>query len=594
MRYIGTHMHLHSCYEVLGSMHGHCMQAKKYGLEAVWFTDHDTFMGARRALNGYDFEKGLFYTEEKESIEGELDQWMKVMASLGESPDREHWRQVLEEKAVPPSSEGFKVVHDEGQGTGGIRLETSDAYIGSQCMRMEVQASEAGWKRIGAEFTAWKKRMNRTLIADVSLGLALRLDKPLGEDCRIVIEFAFSQQPPELRVPRLVYCAGNTEGLNCEDAVIRPLTVKGDGIWQYVILPISQDAEAYVPGGLDNAFQNMMIWVEARGGDGFSVLVDQLNMWEQYHLQELMLRQRQLGKEIGEKFGIKAYVTTEVSKAGHHKNCFSLDVPIMDYPACGYHITHEEAVQYLKDHNAVFAYNHPFIDYQNLPLTDEQREKIVDYHTKLLIDCGCYGAPLLEVGFPKGRYGFSAEHFVQLWDQLGMHGIYMTGYGDSDNHRCDASWADGNNFASYIAADQPELDDLCNGMLRGDLYTANPAQPIRLESFTLADKPEIRMGSVVKTDADQVLVQVTLTGGDGSAEVRWVDDGVVTERMWVEKDKETFIHRYHVNRPHGLCRIGVYDKQGRCLLISNPIYFSTEQPEGQSKRQYFELVTEGR
>lgn len=587
MRYIGTHMHLHSCYEVMGSMHGHCMQARNYGLEAVWFTDHDTFMGARRALNGYQFESGLLYTEPAKPVGEELKQWIERMKGLGEDPDPEIWRQALEKRAVPPPSTGFRMLEDGGAVQGGVTLETSDAYVGRRCMRMTVQSEGPGWERTAAEFIGWKKRMNRSLIADVSLGLAFRLDRPLGADRRVVIEFAFSQQPPDLKAARLIYCAGDPQGLSADGAAVLPVSLTGDGIWQYVILPVSRDAERHVPGGLDNAFQNMVIRAEARSGEALSLLVDQFNIWEKHHLQDLMLRQRELGKKIGEQFGVRVYVTTEVSMAGHHKNCFSEAVPIMDYPGKGYHITHEEAVRYLQEHGAVYAFNHPFMEYAGLPLTREQQEKIVSFEAEKLARSNCHGAQLIEVGFPEGRFGFSLKHFVELWDRLGLLGVYITGYGDSDNHRCDERWADGNNFAAYIAAAQPEEDQLCEGMLKGNLYSADPAGTVRLEQFALLETKDACMGCIVYTDKEMLALQVKLTGCGGGMELRWVDDGIVTERVPLDETQGTFRHLYRTGKPHGLCRVEVFGKTGRCLLLSNPIYFSSQYPASPGKRDCF-------
>ena len=580
MRYIGTHMHLHSCYEVLGSMHGHCAQAKKYGLEALWFTDHDTFMGARRACNGYDFESGLLHSTPNKGVAEKLRKWTKLMAELGENIDQDLWRRALEKATPLPSYTGFITNQEEC-----VTWDDSDAFTGTHCMCMEVAGQTSVWKTVSAEFVAWKKRMNRPLIAGVTLGLAFRLDQPLGNNGRVLIEFAFSHQPPNWDVSKLIYCAGLAEGLEAPGTVVLPFELEGNGIWQYVFLPLSADAEYHVPGQLDNAFQNMTIRIEARNGKQFALRVDQLCIWETYHLQELMLRQRSIGRKIGREYGVNVFVTTEVSMAGHHKNCFSEHVPIMDYPAAEYHITHEEAVVHLHKHNAVFAFNHPYIEYIHLPLTQVQREKVVRHETQVLIRERCYGAPLLEVAFPEGRYGFELSDYLKLWDDLSLHGVYVTGYGDSDNHRCDERWADGNNFAAYIAAEEADCDSLCKGMCAGDLYSADPAESVRLESFTLAEHPDVHMGSIVLTQPGQVDVRIRLTGCTDDMELRWIDHGNVSQIEHLATGKAVYTHGCMFGGERGLCRVEVYRRSdNRCLLISNPIYFAVNEPQAHPQR----------
>lgn len=573
-------MHLHSCYEVLGSMHGHCYQAKKYGLEAVWFTDHDTFMGARRASNGYNFEDGLISTAPETSIDDVLSKWMNLMHSLGEEPCEELWRSELIKHAVPPQQTGFAELSSNDTSIGSISIDSTDAFTGKKCMRMHIKPNKQKWQRIGVEFIAWKKRMNRSLISGVSVGLAVRVDEDFSKDSRLLFEFAFSQQPPDMKVSRLIYCIGNNEGLSDDNTIVLPLELNQNGIWQYIVLPLSVDSEKFLRGGLDNAFQNMKIVLESRYDKETTVRIDNLCISEKYHLQDLMLRQRVLGSMIGQEYGIKAYVTTEISMAGHHKNCFSDDVPIMDYPASDYCISNQEAVSFLKKHKAIFAYNHPFIEYINLPLTDVQREKIVEYEKKQLIGNNCFDAALIEVAFPEGRYGFGLKHYLKLWDALGLNGVFLTGYGDSDNHRCDERWEDGNNFAAYIYAENADNSSLCKGMLKGNLFSADPADSLRLVSFSASNELKIEMGSIVLiAKQKEVLLTAEFSGVRSGMTVKWISDGeeVKTETVCQNDGVNAFSFVYRLNRKIGLCRIEAYREDGRCILISNPIFFTNEK-----------------
>ncbi|MBQ5800937.1 MAG: metallophosphoesterase, partial [Clostridia bacterium] len=271
-------------------------------------------------------------------------------------------------------------------------------------------------------------------------------------------------------------------------------------------------------------------------------------------------------------------VTTEISGAGQHKNVFSTSVPVIDYEKRGYSVTEEEAVEHVKRYGGIFAYNHPFENEKYKALKDLTLEEVrayVEEESASLIEKKVYGATLMEVGFPCGRGCFGLAQYLSLWDKLSLAGVFITGYGDSDSHYNDRRWFDGNNFASWIAvpkkAEFPVSEEiLIKSMRAGDVYMGDPVLLKSEISFTSGNA---RMGSVVIAEKEPRKMHFTVKGPRANSLVRVIKNGelFIENKIDSEEDYSLEFELSHEGKV-SFARVEMYDENGRCIMLTNPIY----------------------
>ena len=116
----------------------------------------------------------------------------------------------------------------------------------------------------------------------------------------------------------------------------------------------------------------------------------------------VIVRQRAIADSIGAKYGVKPFVTTEISGAGQHKNCFSTAVPVIDYEKLGYAVTQKQAIDHVKAYGGIFSYNHPFSSSKRSLPPPEEIPALVARIAAGLTASRVYGASLMEVGFTEG------------------------------------------------------------------------------------------------------------------------------------------------------------------------------------------------
>ena len=91
------------------------------------------------------------------------------------------------------------------------------------------------------------------------------------------------------------------------------------------------------------------------------------------------------------------------------------------------------ATQRIHDAGGVAAYNHPFGSGSGSQLSASAQDSARRSKATELIGQRCYGADLLEVGYPvKG--GVEINGYLALWDALSRNAVFVTGTGVSDDH----------------------------------------------------------------------------------------------------------------------------------------------------------------
>ena len=275
------------------------------------------------------------------------------------------------------------------------------------------------------------------------------------------------------------------------------------------------------------------------------------------------------------------FVTTEISGAGIHKNVFSEKVPVIDYRACSYKMDDIDAIAHVRYYNGTVSYNHPLekSEYKRREFTKEQKDFIISREISTLTASQVLGVDAMEVGFTEGRGIFTLQDYLRLWDMLSLSGVFITGYGDSDSHFNDQGWFSGNNFATWIAADSrlafPICEEVFNESIKaGRAYMGDPVY-LRGDVYFKCNGEE--MGSVMLRNTHN-----TCEFGMSIADVGWVVRAIVNGELhqsWTVEEQGSVDVAFDITTKHpvNFARVEVYNKDGRCILLTNPIYFVNQK-----------------
>ena len=509
------HLHLHTVHQPGASMEGHIYNAHTLGMKYIRFTDHDTRLGHdKRSVNGFDFTKGML---EYETDAGVTCGW-EVIGRC--------------EPTVSDSALKFSI-----SGRGGIKFYTSG------------------------------KKHSRALLSDVTLKLAMKHE--LAPGARLLIDVVLSQRPPDNKEAHLLYVIGESLDSDYKHYAALPLKESEDGCYT---LEITRDAEGLPQvGGLDNAFGTVSFIIEGEG----SLSISSFEISSIYERDDLISRQRELADEIGAKYGIKPFATTEISGAGQHKNCFSTSVPVLDYSKGK--ISAEMAISHVLSHGGIFSYNHPFESskYKRVPFTREELDGIVRYESETLAENRVWGASLMEVGFPMGRGLFTLDDHLRLWDNLALSGVFITGYGDSDSHKSNSAWFSGNNFASWIGVDDsleyPIAEEVFNeAMVKGCVYMGDPVLFAGEVSLTCLGA---EIGSVFEHNGGSFPIRLSIPKAEDTAVIRIIRSGECMLEDHPKNGKFEITVDFRPETDIEFIRAEMYNADGRCIMLTNPIYF---------------------
>lgn len=400
-----------------------------------------------------------------------------------------------------------------------------------------------------AFFFSQGKKHQASLLA----GLTVSLTVDLAKDTALLVDFTLSQRPDNLEQQHLVYGLDAT----CDNDWFLPLERTENGVYTF---PLSEDVLKFDVFGQDNAF--LTVTVTPIGGE---VKVSELNTARKYVGEEVRKRQKTIGNHIAKEYKIKICSGFEVS-FGHHHNCFSSHVPVINYGETGFVRSDKVSAAYLKSKGATFSYNHMFQEYRDAP--EEQHEVIIRELIEKLAESRCDGAQLMEVGFPKKKQGFTIEEHLRVWDALGVRGVRMVGYGDSDSHNSKTGWEHGNCFGSWVLSEHTYQEELERNMRAGRVCLGNPAKWKSRWEYTV---DEAIIGDTLQKDT--ATAHIRLWELTEPVELRVIRAGEELCRYAV---KETsFETELPLERGALDCcpvRLEVWSEEGKPLFFTNPIY----------------------
>lgn len=393
-----------------------------------------------------------------------------------------------------------------------------------------------------------KKKQQVSLLADVTLELEARI--PAGGELTADVRLS---QCPDLTDRHLVYttCA---EAPSAEWCV--PLQKTGENLYS---MPLSADALRFDPEfGPDNAFLTVTLSGEAEVGE--------LTIRRKYTAEALRQRMRELAERVGAAYGLTVIPCFELT-FGLHANCFSADTPVIDYGKTGYVEGPQTGTAYLRAKGALFAKNHPFGAYRK---DGGSHEAVFARAVEELAASRCDGAQLIEVGFPEGRYGFSLEEHLRLWDELALRGVFLIGYGDSDSHNSKKGWRDGNCFGTWILAENTAPASLEKALRAGTVCFGDPN---RFGGSVTLTAERSRMGSVLTCSPDakkQVTVRVT---GAAGCTLRLIVHGEVFLTQYMKLGElELKIPVCLGDRPYSLVRAEILGPDEKIIYCTNPVF----------------------
>ena len=533
--YHPMHMHLHAGHQPGASVESHMHNAAALGMHYIRITSHDIRMGPHPLpCKSFDFKKGSLVYED---YPGSWCGWSEQF--------------------------GAPEVCFDGSG-----------MILSACSQTDEHRLD------GYGFKTSAKRHTVSLLSDITLTLGLSCET-FG-DAHVIIDVTLSQRAPDHLHAHLRYVFGKTQPSDQPHTAELPLSLSPDGIYRLELTKdVQRDGISAVVGGADNAFDSIAVLLETENGGRASCRLTRFEIDTKYSYETVVAKQRKLAEEIGSRYNIKPFVTNEISAAGQHKNCYSTKVPVIDYAAHGYSVTQEQAIEHVKRYGGIFSYNHPFEKYKRSVITPQEHPKIIRRDAEEFIKTKVYGATLMEVGFAAGRDSFTLEEHLQLWDLISLGGVFITGYGDSDSHFSTRNWFDGNNFAAWVAApaDIPfpvGEEHFTDSMKAGRLYTGDPVFLKGAVKLCCGGKP---MGAIITAEkAKTFTVSFAADSVEKDSTIRIVVNGEEAHRFYAEEhsDKDGNVRfEFEVSNPLAVnfARVEMYNSDGRCILLTNPIYF---------------------
>ena len=510
MHWYKTHMHLHAAFEQFASIRSHAEIARRLGFDALFITEHDVRMN---------------------HMENGIERFVLTKPGEALRPDGAGWR--------CPDGTPCKAMVDGENGTA-----------------LRIRAGEE------AVFSSPGKKHQASLLADLTLEITLSMSAGVS----LRVDVALSLRPDQTQ-QHLYYeigaCPGG-ESTAWRVAVAAPLSEDGT-----LRLPLSEDVLRFDEFGQDNAFCSVSL---SAFGEG-EVWCHGFTTTRLYVAEAVRRRQQVLADRIGAAWSLRIYAANEISLPGGHRNSYSAHVPVIDYGHAGFDLSTAEVCARVVALRGTLSLNHPFERWKRYILTPEERAAKVEELAEEMLTSRAEGAQLIEVGFPEGRSGFSLAEHLRLWDNLALHGLILTGYGDSDCHDSRKGWLEGNNFATWLCARSVERTDLEETMRTGRAYMGDPARWRGEVRFSVGGAD---MGGLLPVGEQQ----------DASLDLEL--DGITEPLRCVVVMAGEILNEAEVCGPRfclcmAVCRglrpivpvrVELYARDGRCILLTNPVYLT--------------------
>jgi len=517
---VSVAMHLHSSFsEGTASMATHLDQARRLGVDVLFWTDHDFRVSAQ----GYRRRLGLAGPTDTEHGVGLT------------------WRQ-----------------RSEGGGTG-------EVHYGGGAAALTASGEGALW----LDADAWNSTYSGSL-ADTTLRVELRP----GPGAAMQVDLSY--QPASGGRPagryRLTYRLGaardarRTSGTDGTDGTDGIVDLPAPAGWSTVDIRPVDDVRALWPDLVaeDNSLFRLRVGVLGTGSAAFR----QVTITRARRADSLSLMRDVMGRYARRYPDRRQYAALEVSLV-RHLNWFGGELVMPDYgaraPVKDDTIGAAEAmVRFIQGHGGVASYNHPLA---GGPAATAAH----------MVATRALGADVVEVAY--GRDQSTVDGMLQVLDACARNGIHVTATGVTDDHEGTDWYGSRANWITRLQARSVELPDLQAALRAGRAFAYKPDGWAGTLDATAAGKPGL--GAVAVAGGRPVPVTVTATElpRDGALEV--VTGRV--DRAAAEPAVTSTTARggsHSIDLPAGsYARAVVRDAAGRIVGVGNPLWV-TGEPAG--------------
>ncbi len=307
---LSMQLHLHgSLSECNGTMAYHTWQAETYGVDVLWWSDHDNMLSMTNKMAGFDFECGELLCDVETPTGDTAAGFHEIENDLEESSS-----EVLD---GGPSDEGY------AWRIAGRSAETEE------------------WQHVMHSFSApTVKAHQMPLMADVTVELWVFTEQLAHEDWQLrvtaLLSYSLDEQPNTI-----TYFLGGDDltGETTDTALYLPIDPPLlPGEWTALELPLTQLATDHFLEQDDLAALAYIVELFSRRGAEAAVTLDDLRFHWSREGDALWQYQKQV---LADRYGdgpVTHFVGQEMShiEDWHHVNPFGVDdVPLLDYAELG-------------------------------------------------------------------------------------------------------------------------------------------------------------------------------------------------------------------------------------------------------------------
>ena len=543
---LSIQMHLHgSLSEGDGTMAYYTSEAAQYGIDVLWWSDHDSMILMLDRQGGYDFDGGALLDEVE--ISGSTAEHGMYLVATGLD---DFQSQVIE---GGPNGSGY-------------------------CWHLAGQAADAaGWSRASYNYDADAFMHHVPLLAGATASIDVRPYQDLGSDWELRFSFELSKNLDDT-TNHIVYFVGGADLSNetTADSLYLPVdeSLEQDQ-WTTLEFPLSVDAEHFFEQ-TDQGAHGYLLQLGARNHQQVAVDLDNFVLSWEVDGEELLQRQRDILAERYSDAGVIQYVGYEMTPitAGRHVNPLVVDPPLYSYPPLDL-IELPEAVSYVHELGGTAMCNHPFgAGAGPLPDVETQDLMVADLLDGRWLPNDAYGCDAIEI-YP--RRMVDLEHYLIFWDQLASHAFLITGVGTSDQHGARDWSTNAAPYVTWVFLDVPSREAIMDDVQRGRAFFGDPYPFVGQQaSIDLWSEHGAVMGQVVVGDLDHV-IHVEVGYVEPGWELALVVDGITVETTILDgSEQEVVCDVARSDAEVQTIRAELRDLDGTSILMSNPIYLVAE------------------
>lgn len=536
-------MHVHASFsEGPASMGAQLEQARRCGIDVLWWTEHDFRM------TGHGYRKGVGFNGRDDTANDVAWRW--------------------EENTSGPVEVATGTFVGEG---------SPDEEGGA--LRLQARGPAEEWGSLVFSADAWNHTYT-TNISDTTLVLDV-LAEELGRDAQLVVEAQLSYHPATGDRPAgryaLQYRVGANGDVSREDGGLLgvvPLEVGTD--WQRLRMTLAEDVAAVWPDLVagDHALTGLSVGVRVRRGATARAVVDRLRFRRTGRGDAVALQRALVDEYAGRYPDVVQYQGAELSLV-RHLNVFGGKQVLPHYAQEGPRKDPElqaalDMVAWARKHRGLVSWNHPLEG-----LADGAAEL-----ARTVVQTRNLGADLIEVGSPQDLTTVAAA-----FDVAARNSIFVTATGVSDDHS-GRDWE--TRRARWITstwAGSTQEDALLAAVGAGRAWFWDLAGWRGTMDLSVQGRPA--MGGVLVT-ADpvttvEVLVDDLPAGGDLEVVVGRVDDAgardLTPATTSSRAGRQLSGGRASVDvRPGSYVRAAVRDAAGTVVGFSNPVWVLGAEP----------------